>query len=447
MSSPALSDPRDLARAWQAILGRLELEVTTHNFETWLRGTRPVRCDGTTLIVEARTSFNCDWLNQRLKVVVERAAAHVLNVETTVHFVVRDAPGTTTRLGEGEGSAAARPPSATRPARSVVGTVNCAYTFERYLPGEGNRLALQCCMSLLGSDDVRISPVVVWGAPGMGKTHLLHAVACRAAAGGVAVACLSAEEFTTRYMSAIRRGSVEEFQLAVRGIQILVVDDLQYLAGKKGTQDELVHTIDAVANAGGHVVVASERHPLDLDLPDRLASRLSAGIVARIEPLLAAERRAYVDQLARELRAALPAWAVDRIAGSEMPSVRVLQGAVHAAVALSRCDRLDLRHLDAELTRISVAESAPADFADRAIVESIARYFELNFADLVGRSRKPAIATARALAVAMLKERGRSLSEIGSFLGNRDRSTVSQLAGRGQELLAEHSALREQLVS
>jgi chromosomal replication initiation ATPase DnaA len=122
-------------------------------------------------------------------------------------------------------------------------------------------------------------------------------------------------------------------------------------------------------------------------------------------------------------------------------------GRGHAAVALARCDRLDLRHLDAELTRISVAECAPIGLADRATLEAIARHFDVTPADIVGRSRKPAITSARAAAAAVLKERGRSFVEIGACLGNRDRSTVTQLAARGDQLLAGDASLRQQLAS
>ncbi len=436
MSRFSMSDQRDLARAWQAVLGRLELEVTTQNFTTWLKGTRALRLEGETLVVEARTSFNCDWLNQRLIVVVQRAVCEVTGAELRVLFVPKGA------TSDGDLMAAAAVPGPAARAMAVVGSLNCAYSFERYLPAEGNRLALECVNALVGETEFRISPVVVYGSPGMGKTHLLHALACRAANQGWAVACLSTEEFTSRYMNAMRRGSVEDFQLALRTVRLLVLDDLQYLAGKKGTLDELVHTIDAIANAGGHVVVGSERHPAELDLPERLASRLSAGIATRIQPFAMAERRDYIERLSRELRVALPAWASDRIAGIEMPSVRVLQGAVHAAVTLQRLGQLHQARLDAELTRISVAECTPAIASDRALLDAIARQFETTFEDLVGRSRKPHLSAARAVAAATLQQQGRSLSAIASVLGGRDRSTISQLAERGRAMLTADTQAR-----
>jgi chromosomal replication initiator protein len=306
-------------------------------------------------------------------------------------------------------------------------------------------VAFESCTALVETADLRISPVVVFGAPGMGKTHLLHALACRAAAIGRRVVCLHAEEFTTRYLTAIRGGEMEEFQATVRAADLLLIDDLQYLTGKKGTLDELVHTIDAVTNNGGHVVVASERHPFDLELPDRLSSRLAAGLVTRIEPFRLAERREFIEHLARQLRVALPSWAIERIAGCEVPSTRVLQGAVHAAVALARGERLSLARLDAELTRLSLAELSPCGFDDRTLLEVIARHFETTFDELAGRSRAAAVASARAVAVSALKGRGRSLSEIAAVLGKRDRSTISQLQARGRQLLEREPALRERL--
>lgn len=429
MSMFSMSQQRDVSRAWQAVLGRLELEVTTQNFTTWLKGTKALRLEGETLVVEARTAFNCDWLNQRLIVVVQRAVYQVTGEEYRVLFVPKGA------ASEDDLSPTPAAPEPAARARAVVGSLNCSYTFERYVPAEGNRLALECATALIGNSDFRISPVVVYGSPGMGKSHLLHALACRAANQGWSVACLNAEEFTSRYMNAIRRGTMEDFQLSLRSARLLVLDDLQYLAGKKGTLDELVHTIDAITNAGGHVVVGSERHPSEIDLPERLASRLSAGIATRIEPFAMAERRDFIERLSRDLRVALPSWAIDRIAGVEMPSVRVLQGAAHAAVTLQRLNQLAPARLDLELTRISIAECAPAISVDRTLLDAIASRFETTFEELIGRSRKPHLSAARAVAAATLQQHGRSLSAIASVLGGRDRSTISQLADRGRTLI------------
>lgn len=432
------NDARELAFAWQAVLGRLQLEVTRHNFETWLRGTRALRIEHETIVVQARRPGDCEWLNERLSLVVRRAIFEAVGEDLNVLFVSARSEDLASQFAPPDAAGQNR-------ARSIVGSINCAFTFERYLAAEGNRLALRCCTALVDEGEVPISPITVFGPPGMGKTHLLHALAGRAASAGQGVVCLSAEEFTNRFMSAVRNSALPDFQSALRSAGLLVIDDLQYMAGKKGTLEELVHTIEAIMTAGGHVAIASECHPYDLDLPDRLASRLTGGIITRIEPFMGEERRAFVEARACDLRAALPAWAIDRIANAEVLSVRVLQGAVNAAVTLQKAGQLELRRLDAALTSIFVAEAAPAAGSDDDLLAAIARHYAVKAEDVRGRASGATEREARAVAVAALNQRGRSLRQIGALLDGRNASTIKDLAGKGMALLEACPELRSRL--
>lgn len=437
MLSSRLTDPRELARTWHAVLGQLQLEVSPHNFDTWLRDTRAVRFDDHALVVEARTALTCDWLNERLSLLVNRAVCRVLGEDLRIRFVPRGMP---------EASKQSPAPAMPMRPQPLAGTTNAAFTLARYQCAEGNVLAIESCYSLLQDPENAVSPIVLYGPPGMGKTHLLHAVTCAATATGWRTACLSAEEFTTRYQAALRASTVEEFQSLLRSVRLFAIDDIQYLAGKKATQAELVHTIDAVLNGGGHVIAASEANPFELDLPDRLVSRLASGLITRIEPFNALERREYVEREARELRTALPQWAVDRIAALNAPSVRILQGAIHAALALQRSGRLEIDRLDEELMRIAVTRLAddsgrPAD----ALLDALAKRLDVSRDDLTGRSRRPPANRARALAVVALHRRGNSYAEIGRLLGGRDRSTIKQLAARGERILEAEPALLDLL--
>ncbi|MGE0599264.1 MAG: DnaA/Hda family protein [Dehalococcoidia bacterium] len=435
MEDRARLDSRELLRAWQGVLGRLELELNPHNFTTWLAPTRARSFDGNDLVVEARSAMACDWLDRRMRTVVERAAAQAFGGEVHVTFVA---------CGE---SRAEVPPESLPvvPERShsgaVIGTVNCAFTFEDYLATDGNRLALQACVALVEPSDLVASPVVLFGSPGLGKTHLLHALACRARDLGRNVACLSAEEFTNRFLGAMRAKRAEEFQAEVRGVQLLIIDDLQSIAGKKATQDELVWTIDAVTNAGGHVVVASERHPFELGLLERLESRLAAGIITRMEPFDWSERRVFIEAVARKKRGGLPGWAIDRLAGVNAPSVRVLLGCVNAALGLERAQQLDMRTLDASLAGVAVVEKAATNGSEQQLLERVAQYFGVACDDLVGRARSTRLSEARAVAAAGLQARGYSLPRIGSLLSGRDKGTISALARRGREMIEEQDLL------
>jgi len=437
MFSDRMSDARELARLWQAVLGRLELDLLPHTFDTWLRHTRAFYVENDTIVVEAARAFDVEHLRDRLAIVVQQAVYDIAGPNIGVEFIP-PAKG-----AQWAGPTAAAPVAAQRRGQ-LIGAINQRFTFSSYLPASGNRLAYECARGLLDDGANQPSPLVVYGTPGMGKTHLLHAVAAEALEKGWNVASLSAEEFTSRYQSALRNRSVEEFQSELRAVRLLVLDDLQYLSGKRGTQDELVHTMDAIANAGGHVAVGSERHPYDLELHERLASRLSAGVVAQVEPFLPEERRTFIEMVGRRARLSLPSWAVDRISQAEVRSVRVLQGALNAAIALAGVGMLELGRLDAELARVSITD-AGSPCPDRAVVESVARYFETTFDDVVGRSRRGSLGQARAVAVLALRERGRSLSEIAELLGGRDKSTISPLVERGRELVAAQPDLRRAL--
>jgi chromosomal replication initiator protein len=418
--------PRTLTRTWQAVLGRLELEVSRANFETWLAGTSPHSLQEGELLVEARSAFRADWLNDNLAPVVERCLGAIQEEPLAVRFV---APGATARERPGPAGA---PGGQTEAAPDrVVGQVNRAFTLGRYFRSEGSALALASCLSLVEDGAGAISPVVVHGPPGVGKSHLLHGLATRAGEQGRRVACLSGEGFTSRYQRALREGTVETFQDAVRAVQLLIIDDLHDLAGKTGTLRELVHTLDAVTHAGGGVAIGSELRPRELGLPERLCSRLEAGIVATVEPFAAPERRAFIEQRLRELRVALPGWCVDLLSGGA-GSVRSILAGVHAAVGLQRRGVLSELRLAAELGALEL--HGRGEETAKAALERVATHFALAAGDVEGRSRAARATRARAVAAAALQERGSSYSEIGALLGGRSRSTIKGLVERGRAL-------------
>ncbi len=406
-AASASSEPRHLARSWRAVLGCLEVQLNPHTFATWLKGAAPCAYYGRILVSDTPNYIARDWLDSRLRPVIERAVAQVFG-EVEVVF-------------RGPGA----PPAAVTPG-PVLGTVDASLTFDAYQPSEGNLLAFHAMRDLAEAVPGAPSPVVIYGPPGLGKTHLLHAAA-------------GAGTFTSRFVGDIRSGRSGEFHDALCGLDLLILDDLQQLAGRRATQEAFAAALDAVMHRGGHVAVASEQHPFDLDLLDRLTSRLVQGIVTRVEPFDDAARRAFIERVARRHRIALPAWAIDRLAACRAPSVRLLLGAVNQAIALQRMGRLDLARLDAAVARIAIAEAAGAE-PTPGLLERIARYFSVEAAEIAGRSRQPRVGEARAVAAALLQEQGMSLAQVGALLGGR---TVSALARKGAALLEAHPQLRE----
>ncbi len=432
-------DPLALGRAWRAVLGRLEFDASERD-RLALRGGRIVRIEGGVAIIEGRSAASAEWMAESLAVPIRDVLRDVFSCELEVRFV----QPTHCEPVEALQGASRVTEHATPRGRVVAGQLNRAYTLERYILAAGNRVAYECCTALLESGAMRMNPVVLWSAPGMGKTHLMHALAALAVQDGRTVACVSAEQFMNGFMKSIRSREVEQFQEPMRGVDLLLIDDLQYVQGKSGIVDQIVHTIDAVKNSGGDVVIASECHPSDLDVSERLISRLSEGIVTPVEAFAAEERRAYVNRLEAECGYRLPSLALERIVNVHCPSVRGLQGAAHIAFAMLRATgTVDLARLDAELARFALPELTSAD-ADRLLLRTVAKHFDVSVDDLSSHSRKEPVKNARAAATLLLKERGRSLSEIGAIVG-RDKSTVHDMVRKGMDLFAEDPGLRRLL--
>lgn len=446
--APSRSELQD---SWRSVLDHLGREMNPHTFQTWLSGTEPLRIEHSNIIIEARPGTSCDWLNQKLSCVVDRSVAAVLGEDMRARFVPaapgldapspQPAPAAVADATTGSGT----PPQ--RTSSGVVGAINPHFTFERYLRTPGNEVALEGCLALTSGEPQLMSPVVLYGEPGLGKTHLLHALATRAVALGWPVACLGAEEFTNRYQSAIRANAVQALQQQLRSVRLLVIDDLQYLPGRTATIEEFVNSFDAVTNAGGAIACASERHPGELALPPRLISRLKGGILAQMSPLAPPDRRAYVNTRVREQRLSLPSWAIDRIAACEAPSVRVLQGAVSTVLMLQRTGKLVPAALDAHLVRFCATAASTASHLDqRGLIDAVAAHFAVAVDELTGRTRRRGVADARAVAMAALVERGQTLSQVSALFSNRDRSTVKEASDRGRKLLASDPALHRRLV-
>ncbi len=423
---------RDLARTWQGVLGRLQFDVSPHSFAAWLQPTTPLGFDGDTLLVRTPNAFHLAWLQQQFGTVLRRALIGEVGRDVDLRFV-----------GDGERPEPSRTTDAPPPAPRGV---NASLTFSNYMPSCGNELALQACRDL-GSLDGRaaMSPILIWGAPGLGKSHLLHATANCAIERGERVVILTGEEFANGYQDSIRATNAGAFRDEVRSATLLILDDLQGLAGYTGTQKQLRETIDSVRNRGGHVVLASETHPRSLNLAESLASRIYGGLVVCMGEIQANERRAFVEHTARSLRASMPPWCVERIAAFPTGSPRDIKGVVHRAINLDRCGRLAEQALDAELAQTVITSAARKAMTPDAIIQAIASCFDTTGEDICGRSRKGGLREARAIAMAALADSGRSLSQIGAIIGDRDPSTVSPLVEKGRLLLASMPDVRAKL--
>lgn len=429
---------RELARNWDAVLGRMQFVVPVHQFRTWLKDTRALHVAGATLVVQVKTQFHADWLRENLEGELSSAVAEQFGRPLGLCWAAKAADDSAPAL-EAPRQAAT---SVAQASLGIFGQMTPDYTFDRYQPSEGNRLALEAARALADGGRWRPSPLVVHGTPGVGKSHLLQAVAWSAREQNRRVVCLSWQDFVGRFVGSLRGGDPEAFKELVRTADLLLIDDLRDAATAPKSVEELSAAIDAVRSGQGAVLVSAEQPPKKLGLPDRLVSRLEEGLVVEVQAFTTDERRRFAEWRSRESGAELPEWALARIAEFPAPSVRVLGGAINAATGLMRTGRLNPMRLDAALAMLLMEMVAPGCRDAAGLLERIAAHFALETKDLVGRERNGRMRDARAVAAAVLRRQGLSVSEVGRQLGNRAKGTMPEIIARGEEMIASDPDLR-----
>jgi chromosomal replication initiator protein len=297
-----------------------------------------------------------------------------------------------------------------------------------FIPGNGNRLALAAAVELAAAGSAVFNPLVVHGGVGLGKTHLLEGVAqgLRRRWPGRAVLHTTAEAFTNAFLDAMRTGGLNGFRQRYRSAQALVIDDVHFLAAKRATQDEFLHTFDVLTSAGAPIVLATDQHPRRIArLPDELITRLLAGMVVRLDAPDAATRRSILRAKAQARGVDVPETVLAYIADHMRASVRELEGALNSLIAhaVLAGKRLDLDLARAAL-RDTIRHTAQA-VALKDIEKAICRTFDLDAEALRSDSRSRSVSHPRMLAMFLARRHtGASFSEIGRFFGGRNHSTV-----------------------
>ena len=412
-------------RTWEAALGRLQLQITRPSFDTWLRGTVGLALDDDTLVVGVPTPFAAEWLERRMNGLIESAVAAVAPRPLQVAFQVGHAVVEATAPQRTEPAPETIPVRASAAAPST--TLNPRYSFASFVVGESNQLAYASAMAVADSPGRTYNPLFLYGSVGLGKTHLLQAIGLRARGGGQAVCYVTCEQFTNDYLSAIRDRRTEGFRQRYRTVDLLLIDDIQFLCGKEGTQDAFFHTFNALHDAGKQIVLTCDRIPAALPLLDeRLRSRLEWGLLADVALPTLDTRIHILANLSSQAAVAVPDDVLHFLANRAPTNIRQLEGSLNRVTALAHFTStpvtLDLatRALGTNMAANDATASSP-----KAIIAAVAAHYGLTQAALVSGRRDKPVAAARQLAMYLLNERLRLVpAEIGEILGGRDRTTV-----------------------
>jgi chromosomal replication initiator protein len=412
-------------RTWEAALGRLQIQVPRPSFDTWLRGTIGLSLEGNTLVVGVPTPFAAEWLEKRMHGLIENAVAAIGPDRLEVAFRVG---GDASTSGPDRPVEAVPVPTRAAPAPAPVTqpTLKSRYTFDAFVVGDSNHLAYAAAMAVSDDPGRAYNPLFLYAAVGLGKTHLLHAIGHRAQALGRAVAYVTCEQFTNEYLAAIRERRTEQFRARYRTAELLLIDDVQFLCGKEGTQEGFFHTFNALHDAGRQIVLTCDRPPAALPLlEERLRSRFEWGLMADIGPPSLETRTAILQRLATLAPVTTPDVVLAFIAERVPSNIRQLEGCLNRVTALAHFTgapvTLDLASQALGTTLVQDAgESTP-----KAIIAAVAAHYGLATAALVSGRRDKPIAAARQLAMLLLHQTLHLTPDaIGQILGGRDRTTV-----------------------
>ena len=440
-------------QAWQTALGELQLQLSKATFDTWVKSTYVISCEDGTFLIGVHTGYAKDWLENRLLTTIKRTLVGIVGHSVDVKFVVRprsnqrairepallttdEAPSTHSQV---------RHPAPPTPNTGL----NPKYTFETFVVGNSNRLAHAAALAVADNPGKAYNPFFIYGGVGLGKTHLLQAIGNAALAHTHNVLYVSSETFTNELINSIRRQSTEEFRAKYRNnIDVLLIDDIQFIGGKESTQEELFHTFNTLYDAAKQIVMSSDRPPRAImTLEERLRSRFECGLIADVQPPELETRIAILRCKAELQPLEVPEEVIEFIAGKIQSNIRELEGGLNRVLALARL-------FSAELT-IEMAASALEDLLAHSdsltveqILDGVCQYYDLETPILKSRQRTQAVALARQVAMYLLKEELHySLSQIGEVLGGRDHTTVLYGCDKIAAGIEENDQLRRDVLA
>ncbi|NUQ37282.1 MAG: chromosomal replication initiator protein DnaA [Caldilineales bacterium] len=429
---------------WQAVLGELQLALPRHVFETWLRDTALIAYEDGCFFIATPTAFAQSMLEDRLKGMIKQRLTRISRRTVDVRFVVR--PDVVT-----DPENAALPPlldpTPESPARfhhapATPPSLNPAMTFATFIEGEGNRFAHAAAQAVAQQPGDRYNPLFIYGGVGLGKTHLLHAVGNQAAQQGLNVRYVTSEAFTNDLIEAIRTKANVTFRQTYREVDILLIDDIQFIEGKDSTQNEVFHTFNALYAANKQIIIASDRPPQQLTkLEDRLRSRFTGGLSVDLHPPDLEHRIAILRAKALEIGALPPADVMRYIAEHYSDNVRELQGALTRVTAFARHHALPPTLELAQ--RILGEPEVPCRRDPQAILDAVADVFRITPAELGGPRRSRRVVEPRQVAMYLLREIAQlSFPQIGEYLGGRDHTTAMYGHDKMRRQLQEDAHLR-----
>ena len=465
----------DQRQVWRATLGELEISLSQATFETWFRRTALIRVDeaSSTFVLGVASGFAKDWIEERYRSLIAQTIAKIVGYSVTLTVeVVSEAeldahgalgsrsksaatasaltaePDALARVSNSRSGDAVRIVDASEPTRPT--NLNARYTFATYVVGSGTRLAHAASQSVSERPGGAYNPLFLYGGTGLGKTHLLHAIgnAVMERSPKRRVLYITGEAFTNEFILGIQQGAADAFRSRFRKIDVLLIDDIQFIADKERTQEEFFHTFNALHSAGKQIVITSDRTPKEISLlEERLRSRFEWGLIADISSPDLETRIAILRSKAEESGVIVADDVVEQVARRVQSNVRELEGALTRLVAVGRLSGMPVTmELAARVLSEAVYPNPKRILEPEQVVAVVAEHFGLTVEQLRGPKRDREIVVPRQIAAYLSREEtDASLVRIGGALGGRDHSTIIHGCAKIEREMSYDAELRREV--
>lgn len=430
---------------WDKSINIIQKKISQQNFDTWIRPVKVTSLEGNQIYLSVPNKFFKDWLTENYTPVISEALSSVAGGELIVNFLVAENEGSNAHhhIPKEKLNASAKKHLPIK----THATLNQNYSFERFVVGASNQFAHAAAVSVAEQPAKNYNPLFIYGGVGLGKTHLLNAIGLHAISmfSQMNVVYVSAEEFLNELVNSIRYDKMPKFREKYRNIDYLLIDDIQFIAGKGKTEEEFFHTFNTLHDSGKQIVVTSDKFPKDIpNLEGRLRSRFEWGLIADIQPPEIETRMAIVEQKAHENNIILPKNVAHYIATNADSNIRELEGFLIRVAAYSSLSEREIdMDLAKEVLRKIIKQLEKEDISIDNIIKAVATQTGVKISDVKSPKKNKNIVSSRQIVMYLARKlTGSSFPDIGEKIGGRDHSTVIYACNKMKRLMEENEKIK-----
>jgi chromosomal replication initiator protein len=440
---------------WQAILGSLEISLSKANFNTWFKNTSILERNNDHIIVSVPSTFNRDWIaskyHQEMLKALKTLAPEIKEIKYQLGLHVQSTQSQTKNItkNSGEQNHLGQKDHPHQQSIQNFSGLNPKYTFETFIIGKNNELGHAASLAVAKNPGSQYNPLFIYGGVGLGKTHLMHAAGHKLLQSNpkTKILYITAEKFANDYVNAIAQKRMEDFKKEYRNIDVLLIDDIQFMAGKEGFQEEFFHTFNELRDKGKQIIISSDRPPKEIPgVEQRLISRFEWGMVADIQAPDLETRIAILRTKMEKRGVVIPEEILFYIAENVVNNIRELEGALNRLAVYQQMENKGLVLEQAKTILASIVGTKKRITSVKKIAESVAQFYNITLDDLLKQSRKKEFVKPRQVAMYLIrKELDNSFPSIGDFFGGRDHTTVMHAVDKVENLVKTKESFKQEM--